>query len=102
MPRRPIRVVGPVTGEGVLVRQALRKLRRAHVAGVMAAKYRESENSAVRAGNGTAGSKMLAELMATGFVGLWKDRKDIKDSSAFARKLRERAQTRKDRDPLAG
>jgi hypothetical protein len=45
------------------------------------------------------GSQMLAELRATGFVGMWKDRKDIRDSSTFARQLRQRVQTRADRRP---
>ncbi len=33
-------------------------------------------------------------LLESGLVGMWKDRKDIGDSAEFARKLRERAQTR--------
>lgn len=45
----------------------------------------------------TAGSQMLTELMATGAIGMWKNRDDIQDSSEFARQLRERAQTRTDR-----
>ncbi|MDY6970135.1 MAG: hypothetical protein SVR08_15985 [Spirochaetota bacterium] len=32
------------------------------------------------------------ELLKSGIVGMWKDRKDITDSSTFARILRERAQ----------
>jgi len=35
---------------------------------------------------------LLAEISDTGFVGMWKDRADIRDSSEFARRLRERAQ----------
>lgn len=34
------------------------------------------------------------DLLNCGFVGLWKDRTDIKDSIAFARELRKRAQQR--------
>ncbi len=33
-------------------------------------------------------------LLQSGVIGLWKDRTDIDDSSAFARRLREQAQTR--------
>ena len=35
--------------------------------------------------HGTAG-----ELLKSGIVGMWKDRKDITDSSSFARTLREK------------
>jgi len=31
---------------------------------------------------------MLEELRATGFIGMWKDRKDIEDSTAFVQHLR--------------
>jgi len=43
-----------------------------------------------------AGSKKLTAraLLQSGLVGMWKDRKDIEDSSKFARELRERAQKR--------
>jgi hypothetical protein len=34
------------------------------------------------------------ELLESKLVGLWADRKDIKDSAKFARKLREKAQNR--------
>lgn len=34
------------------------------------------------------------DLLQSGLVGIWKDRKDIGDSQSFARKLRERAQRR--------
>ncbi len=43
------------------------------------------------------GKAMLEELQASGFVGMWKDRQDIGDSSAFARRLREGLETRADR-----
>jgi len=33
-------------------------------------------------------------LLNSGIVGMWKDRKDIKDSAQYARKLRERGQKR--------
>lgn len=35
-----------------------------------------------------------ADLLQSGLVGLWADRTDIGDSRAFARRLREQAQTR--------
>ena len=35
------------------------------------------------------------DLMASGLVGLWKDRKDIEDSVSYARELRERAMRRR-------
>jgi hypothetical protein len=35
-----------------------------------------------------------SELLRSEIIGIWKDRKDIGDSSAFARKLRDRAQHR--------
>jgi hypothetical protein len=50
-------------------------------------------------GQETAGSKMLAELMVTGAIGMWKDRQDIEDSSTLARHLRARAEKRADRSP---
>jgi hypothetical protein len=45
-----------------------------------------------------AGAELVAELTASGFIGAWEDRADIGDSVAFARRLRERAQTRADRE----
>ena len=35
------------------------------------------------------------DLLNSGVVGIWANRKDIKDSTEFARKLREQAQTRR-------
>src|SRR5205823_14235440 len=35
------------------------------------------------------GRELLEELKASGFIGAWKDRKDIGDSVEFARRLRE-------------
>ena len=35
-----------------------------------------------------------SELLRSGLVGIWKNRDDIKDSSEFARQLREKAQHR--------
>jgi hypothetical protein len=37
---------------------------------------------------------MLAELQATGFIGMWKDREDIGDSTEFVQRLREQIQAR--------
>ena len=34
------------------------------------------------------------QLIESGIAGLWKDREDIRDSAAYARQLRERAQRR--------
>lgn len=34
-------------------------------------------------------------LRRSGLIGLWKDRKDIEDSAAYARQLREQAQRRR-------
>lgn len=45
----------------------------------------------------TTGSELVAALTATGGIGLWADRTDIEDSSAFARKLRTDAESRSDR-----
>ena len=45
----------------------------------------------------TAGSMMLEELRATGFIGMWKDREDMEDSTAFVQHLREQIQVRADR-----
>ena len=47
----------------------------------------------------TAGSRLLAKMMATGFVGMWEHRKDIGDSTEYVRMLREQIQTRGDRTP---
>ncbi len=33
-------------------------------------------------------------LLHSGLIGIWKDRKDIEDSTAYARQLREQAQRR--------
>ncbi|MBK8417466.1 hypothetical protein [Candidatus Villigracilis saccharophilus] len=35
------------------------------------------------------------DLLNSGVVGIWANRKDIKDSTEYARKLREQAQTRR-------
>jgi len=41
------------------------------------------------------GNYMTAgDLLESGLVGIWKDRDDIKDSVAYARKLRKQAQRR--------
>ena len=48
------------------------------------------------------GKELLGELRASGFVGAWKHRTDIGDSVEFARRVRERAQQRLDRDGGAG
>jgi hypothetical protein len=39
---------------------------------------------------------MLEELRATGFIGMWKEREDINDSTAFVQHLREQIQVRAD------
>lgn len=38
------------------------------------------------------------ELLSSPFVGMWADRKDINDSSVFARELRDKAENREDRE----
>ena len=38
----------------------------------------------------------VRQLRQSGLIGLWKERKDIKDSSAYAHRLREKAQKRGD------
>jgi hypothetical protein len=43
------------------------------------------------------GREHLQQLKDSGFVGMWKDRQDIGDSTAFARRLRESVETRADR-----
>jgi hypothetical protein len=35
------------------------------------------------------------KLLYSGLIGLWKDRNDIEDSSAYARQLRDKAQNRR-------
>lgn len=42
------------------------------------------------------GTMTVEELLNSGLVGIWKDRKDIKDNVKFARELREKAWARKD------
>lgn len=37
----------------------------------------------------TTGRQMLDHLIATGYVGMWADREEMKDSVQFVRKLRE-------------
>jgi hypothetical protein len=44
------------------------------------------------------GRALLSELRESGFIGMWKDRKDIGDSSEFARRLREGIDDRADRE----
>jgi len=39
-------------------------------------------------------SELFAEIQSSGLIGMWKGRKDIDDSSAFARTLRQRAEER--------
>jgi len=49
----------------------------------------------VQQANPTARQPLTARrLLESGLVGLWKDRTDIDDSAAFARRLREQAQNR--------
>jgi hypothetical protein len=38
----------------------------------------------------------VRQLKESGIIGLWKDRTDIEDSSAYARQLREQAEQRDD------
>ncbi len=45
----------------------------------------------------TAGTVLLQKLRATGFVGMWKDREDMEDSTAYVQRLREQIQVRADR-----
>ena len=40
----------------------------------------------------------VRQLRESGVIGLWKDRYDIRDSAAYARRLREQAQRRGDID----
>ena len=44
----------------------------------------------------TAGSAMLEELRATGFIGMWGARDEMQDSTVFAQQLCERIQVRAD------
>ncbi len=43
-----------------------------------------------------SGTMTVEELLNSGLVGIWKDRKDIEDNVNFARELREKAWTNKD------
>jgi hypothetical protein len=43
------------------------------------------------------GAELVAQLTQNGLIGSWADRTDIGDTVEFARRLRERAQTRADR-----
>lgn len=38
--------------------------------------------------------ELVSAIRESGLIGMWKDRKDIKDSSEFARKLRKQASKR--------
>ena len=40
----------------------------------------------------------VGQLRQSGLIGLWKDRDDVQDSAAFARRLRDQAQKRGDID----
>jgi hypothetical protein len=40
----------------------------------------------------------VRQLRQSGLIGMWKDRDDIRDSAAYARRLREQAQRRGDSD----
>ena len=40
----------------------------------------------------------VRQLQQSGLIGMWKDRDDIRDSAAYARRLREQAQRRGDSD----
>lgn len=41
-------------------------------------------------------SLTVGQLRQSGLVGIWKDRDDVQDSAAYARRLRERAERRRD------
>ena len=45
-----------------------------------------------------AGTMTVEELLNSGLVGIWKNRTDIKDNIEFARKLREKAWTRRNKE----
>ena len=47
-----------------------------------------------RASKPRTGRELVQALRANGFIGAWKDRTDIANSSEFARALRDRAQKR--------
>jgi hypothetical protein len=57
----------------------------------------EPEQAVVPHAPPVTGREHLQQLKDSGFVGMWKDRKDIGDSSEFARRLRESVEARADR-----
>jgi hypothetical protein len=52
------------------------------------------ETAAPEAGAKSA-TMSAADLLSSGLIGIWADRTDIGDSRAYARRLREQAQTRR-------
>ena len=64
--------------------------RRIHAVAI--ANYREELDEFKKNLSGVLTAKALLE---SGIVGMWKDRTDIRNSTEFARKLRDRAQARK-------
>jgi hypothetical protein len=59
--------------------------------------WADAQEAQARPKPGT-GAELVAELTASGFIGAWEDRSDIGDSVEFARRLRERAESRADRE----
>jgi hypothetical protein len=59
--------------------------------------WADAQEAETRPKPGT-GAELVAELTANGFIGAWADRPDIGDSVEFARRLRERAESRADRE----
>ncbi len=47
-----------------------------------------------RMAENSSGELTVGDLRRSGLLGMWKDRKDIEDSSLYARQLREAAQKR--------
>jgi hypothetical protein len=75
--------------------RAYRERRRVKIAALLQ-RADEAQNSPLASTDDKpkSGKELLDVLTRSGLVGMWKDREDIGDSREFARKLRERLQTR--------
>jgi hypothetical protein len=88
--RRPI-MSAIITEQSIL--EALRRLPQERWTDVL--NFIQSQGLPSAKSEATGSRPMTADdLLASGLVGMWKDRTDIGDNHEFARQLREQAQTR--------
>src|SRR5438093_4934593 len=92
--RRVVRITSPAAKRGRAPCATAPLLRSSHEGEVSVTPVPVDSVSATAGSKPTVGSAMLEELRATGFIGMWKEREDIKDSTAIVQQLREQIQVR--------